>query len=576
MDDFHNLKRPNKHVRSIDGFVTPRPMSRRTKHEGVARHHNIQPGTLAQPRLDNFRAPDGFRPAVAPRIAQPNQTNRLMELSPQQVAPHARGQLQTHEITHEPKKHGGIFGRRSKHAGHKQQARHKRRWLKVSLASSGVLVLLVLLTVGFIFGKAYFKTRNIFKGGGSAAALSKNVDPTLLKGEGDGRVNILLLGKGGPGHDGPDLTDTLLVASIDPIQKEAALLSIPRDLYVKTPDQGSMKINAVYANAKNAILNRSSKKTADVQAQAEKAGMDAIESMITQTMGIPMHYYVMVDFAAFKESIDTVGGVDINVKTALYDPTVAWENGNNPLIAAAGEQHMDGKKALLYSRSRHGSARGDFDRTERQREVLLSLKTKVLTLGTFGNPLKVSQLIDAFGNHVSTNFKLDEVMRVYDLAKDIDGSKVQSIGLADPPNDYVTTSNIDNQSVVIPKAGVGNYSAIQGYVRNTLKDSFLKNENASVVVLNGTDTAGLASKKADELKSYGYNVTKVDTAPTSHYTTSVLVDLTNGTKKYTKRYLEQRLNVTSTTSLPDNSIPTTGVDFVIILGSDAATTTGQN
>src|SRR5690606_21282449 len=98
---------------------------------------------------------------------------------------------------------------------------------------------------------------DIFKGGGNSVVLNnENVDPTQLRGEGDGRVNILILGKGGTEQrDGPELTDTIILASIDPLAKESTLLSIPRDLWVKSPTGYSSKINEVYANALYAKQN---------------------------------------------------------------------------------------------------------------------------------------------------------------------------------------------------------------------------------------------------------------------------------------------------------------------------------
>ena len=451
---------------------------------------------------------------------------------------------------------------------HKKRRLHLPRFKsKYVLRTAIILVVLCLGLTGFLFGKGYFKLHSVFKGGAkSATALQANADPKLLKGEGDGRVNILVLGKGGPGHDGPDLTDTLLVASIDPIAKEAVLLSIPRDMWVKVPGYGQMKINSAYANAKYAAQYKGKS-----DADAEKAGLDTIQQQITDTMGIPIHYRVMVDFEAFRQAIDTVGGVTIDVKTQLYDPSVAWENNHNPVIAAVGLQTMNGKKALLYSRSRHGSARGDFDRTERQREVILALKDKVLSAGTFSNPVKISQLIDAFGNHIQTDLSLSDMLRLYSIGKNIPSAKITSLGLADPPNDYVTTGAQNGQSIVLPRAGLFDYSEIQNYVRNTLRDGYLKSENANVVVLNGTDTAGLATTKANLLKSYGYNVTLVGDAPTKDYQNTHIIDLTNGVKKYTKTYLEKRLNLKAETKLPDETIPTTGVDFVIIVGSNEAT-----
>lgn len=448
-----------------------------------------------------------------------------------------------------------------------KKVKKEHKWRTLAKRTSVALAVMLLVGGGYVGAKAYMKSRQVLKGGGQAAALNDEVDPSQLNGEGDGRINIMLMGRGGDGHEGPDLTDTILVASIDPIQKEAALISIPRDFWVKPKGgAGYSKINSVYANAKYAVLN--GKKIDNQEEEADKAGQEATEKVVEDILGIPVHYHAMVDFEAFRKAIDTVGGVDVDVKTQLYDPTVAWENNWNSLIAPVGQQHFDGKKALLYVRSRHGSARGDFDRSERQREVILALKTKVLSLGTFSNPVKVTQLLDAFGDHVSTNFSTGEVMKLYNIGKEIDASKVTSIGLADPPNDFVTTSMASGQSVVVPKAGIGEYAAIHNYIRNTVKDSYIKKENPSIIVLNGTGRAGLATAKADELKSYGYNVVKVEDAPTQDYTNTVFVNLRGDQKKYTQHYLQKRLNVAATGKLPDGINPETA-DFVIIVGQNA-------
>lgn len=440
---------------------------------------------------------------------------------------------------------------------------------KVALKMFSSLLIISVLLSGYVFGKGYLRARQIFQGGANgAAALNDEIDPSKLNGEGDGRINVLMLARGGAGHDGADLTDTILIASIDPIQKETGLLSIPRDLYVKSP-YGSSKINAVFANAKQSSL-------ADGESiqDAEKAGFEALEQKVSEVAGIPIHYHVMVDFAGFSQAIDQVGGVTIDVKEPLYDPVLAGENRGNPLIANVGLQTMDGKKALMYAQSRYGSARGDFDRNQRQREVLVALKDKVFTLGTFGNPIKIAQLMDTFGNHIQTNFSIDEIMQLYGLGKDIDSNTITSVGLADEPHVLVGTSNIGGQSVVIPKAGMFDYSAIQSFVRNTFRDGFLKKENANVVVLNGTTKSGAASAKAEELKSFGYNVIQVDDAPTKNYASNMLIDLRNGLNKYTKRYLELRFKTSATKKLPDGievgpeGLIPDNADFVIIVGQN--------
>ncbi len=541
MDKFR--ENTNKHRRtSIDGFVKP-PQGQRGSID-FRRPQNIQPAQPINAKIDDFRRPAGFQPGQRPVISsQPSSP-----WAQRQPTPPVR-------IENLPS---------AKHHKHKSSKR------KVFVRGFATMMVLAIVGGGFIFGKGYLKARNIFKGGAEgAAALQDNVDPSLLKGEGDGRVNIMVLGKGGPGHTGADLTDTVLIASIDPLQKEASLLSIPRDLYVKVPNLGSMRINSVYSNAKERVLS-GGKRSSDLQQEAEKAGLDAIQKALEQSMGIPIHYYSMVDFEAFRQAIDTVGGITVDVKEQLYDPSVAWENNNNPLIAARGQQTMNGKKALIYARSRMGSARGDFDRGQRQREIILALKEKVLSAGTFGNPLKISQLTDAFGNHVQTNLNVNEVMRVYNIGKEISSSKITSIGLADPPNNFVTTDMVGGQSVVIPRAGLYNFKEIQNYVRNSLKDGYLRNENANIIVLNGTTTPGLASRRSDELKSFGYNVTQVADAPTKTYNNTIVVDLRNGSKKYTRRYLEQRLGVTAVNNLPDAAIQPGTADFVIILGRNEA------
>jgi hypothetical protein len=161
-------------------------------------------------------------------------------------------------------------------------------------------------------------------------------------------------------------------------------------------------------------------------------------------------------------------------------------------------------------------------------------------------------------------------MRLYTIGKSIDSGKVKSIGLADPPNNFLTTGMIGNQSVVLPTAGLNNYKAIQSYIRNELRDGYLRQEDAAVVVYNGTTTSGLAAKTSDELKSYGYKVTGTEDAPTKDYQKTVIVDMRNGAKKYTKHYLENRFDTTVTTKLPDGITPGTA-DFVIIVGTNEVT-----
>lgn len=459
---------------------------------------------------------------------------------------------------------------RSHAASDRIKAKHRFGWRKGIVRTGISLALIVGISGGLLFAKGYFKLHQIFKGGSSAAALQANVDPNLLKGEGDGRINILLLGIGGDGHDGPDLTDTMIVASVDPVNHKAGLLSIPRDLWVKMPNSyvgKYQKINAAYEAGKYSFLGRNDDSNANHQAVA--AGFKSVDQVVTQVLGISINYNVLVDFRAFQQAVDTVGGVTVDVPTEVYDPTIAWENHNNPVIAKAGAQSFNGQQALLYVRSRETSS--DFARSLRQRAVLVALKQKVLTIGTYGNPLKVSQLASAFGDNVVSDLSITDGLKLYAIGKQINNSNIASIGLADQPNNFVTTDNLNGLSVVRPTAGFYNYTDIQNFVHSQLPDSYLVKENAQITILNGTTTPGLATQEAAILKPYGYNIGTVADAPTQTYARTVIVDLSKGVDKYTKHYLEQRFGLSVVSKLPDSTIQPGSAKFVIILGQNDAT-----
>lgn len=435
-----------------------------------------------------------------------------------------------------------------------------KKSFKIFGMASGTLVLCVFIVGGFIFGKAWLTAHKIFQGGGSSTTLfSTDVQPEQLKGEGDGRVNILLAGIGGGDRDGANLTDTIIIASIDPVAKDIALLSIPRDLYVRVPDYWSMKINAAYSSGLNrAIENGSSEK------DSQEAGFTVLEQTIEEYIGVPIHYHALVNFQAFQEGVDAVGGVDVQVAEPLYDSMVS--NKKNGFVTDAGLQHFDGITALKYSQSRYTSS--DFARSERQRQVIIALKEKIFASGTFSNPKKISSLVDALGDNVTINASLGELLRMYEITKDVPSTSIANVGLTDEPNVLVTTGTIDDQSIVRPVAGLTDFSDIQSFVRNTLRDPFLKSENATIAILNGTPTSGLATQKADELKSYGYNVIIIDDAPTKDYQSTVIYDKSGSTKKFTRNYLEKRLGV-KVGEEPTSSNPIlVTADFIVVLGAN--------
>lgn len=552
MDNFHRSKRLNNSG-NVDGMLRNRMRRTVGKSASPSSTSSFSPskGSTSEARVGNFARKEGFISRRSKPITPDGRS-----LGRQSTRTAKPIDMELDDKTSKKRR----FGRATK------KAPGKRNWKKIIVRTLLALVLLFVVVGAYLGIKGYIRARQVFKGGGESVAWKCQPNPSVLKKEGDGRVNFLLLGKGGPEQtDGPDLTDTIIVASVDPCNKEAGLLSIPRDLAVKMESGETQKINAVYALTKMSAESKGKSKE-----EAEKAGIDAIEKVVENVTGINMNYYTMIDFTAFEQAINAVGGVDINVQKPVAEKMLL-KGKPYTLDVQNGNQHFDGLRALAYSRCRHCDNRSDFGRSERQREVIIALRRKIISLGTFSNPVKISQLIDSFGSRVTTNLSVpDEALKLYAIGQEIDEANIKSVSLVDEPNVLIVTgsANLGLGSIQVPKAGIYKYGEIQKFVRTTFVDGFLKKENASVVVLNGTTVSGLATSKSDELKSYGYNVTQVGDAPTKDVTTTTVVDLKKKDNKYTKRYLELRYKTTATTQLPEGITPPENADFVIILGQN--------
>lgn len=447
----------------------------------------------------------------------------------------------------------------------KARKKTKRSWLsKAHLPKLRTVALVFVIAFGSYFiTSAYLQARQVFQGGGGAVALQDGVDPARLSGEGDGRVNVLLLGT----DDAGGLTDTIIVASIDPIHDEAALLSIPRDLYVEREGLGSMKVNEVFPNERNRALEEQA-----TRRQAQIKGYKAIQDTVSEVIGLPMHYYVSVDFDGFRQAIDTVGGVTLEVEQPVYE-VMQIQGQRYELNVQPGEEHFEGLRALAYVRSRKTSPRGDFDRSERQREMLIALKDEIVSSDTWSNPARINSLFNDFSDNVETSFALEEIMRLREIADKIGADNVESIELVgEEPKDFIVSDNLNGLSIQRPKTGMYDYSEIQSFVRNTLRDGYLRSEDATVLVMNGTDQPDLATRQAEELESFGYSVASPQENDIPPQRETILVDLTDGEKRYTKRYLEQRIETFASTSLPrEVVVDDERIDFVILIGDNEVT-----
>ena len=425
-------------------------------------------------------------------------------------------------------------------------------------------ILFVLLILAGYFGYRTYKTLNkvIVKNSGPTAEglKTENVAVEKLKGEGDGRVNILLLGVGDAGHSGQELSDTMIVASYDPKTKDVAMLSIPRDLYVKVPNNGFSKINSAHAFGEQ---------------YKEGAGPDLAKKTVSEVLGIPIHYYIRTDFTALKQAVDTVGGVDIDVLSTLIDPDYPCEKNEGKVCGfsiLAGPQHFNGSSALKYARCRKGNCGDDYGRAKRQQDVLVALRQKATKLNILANPAKVVEILDIVGKNVRTDLQVWEIERLTQVARETDPSKITSKVLDIDTTGLVKNSQVGAASVVVPVAGIGNYSAIQAFVRSIFVDGYIKQEAATIQVENGTAQLNKAQLVSELLKSYNYNVISAVPADATSYKKTQIIDSSKGSKPYTIQYLEKRFGVKATPAAQDSAEQKPAVaDVRIIVGTDYKT-----
>jgi len=229
-----------------------------------------------------------------------------------------------------------------------------------------------------------------------------------LQGGSTGRINILLLGYGGEGHDGGLLTDSQLIISIFPKTKKVATINIPRDTYVS--DNGAYKkMNSVYADAEN---------------KQKGTGANRVVKILENDLNTKIHYWATIDFKGFKKMIDIVGGVDIYVRNSFTDYEYPLGETYQYMYPAPsfiqGNTRMDGEKALIYARSRHaaGVEGGDFARSLRQREVITAMVKKGLDTGLISNPDKLRQLIATLSENLNTNLSFSEIFSLGKIFKD--------------------------------------------------------------------------------------------------------------------------------------------------------------
>lgn len=304
------------------------------------------------------------------------------------------------------------------------------------------------------------------------------------------KLNILILGVGGGKHDGPNLTDTIILASIDENKDRVTLTSVPRDLWIPDLDGNNKKINTAYAYG---------------ESKRKGGGLKLSEAVVKKVTGQNIDYGIKIDFSGFVKAVDIVGGLDINVDNTLDDyayPLSGKEEdtcGNtvedikkfsatSPAEMEIQEKfscryshihfnkglvHIDGELALKFVRSRHalGVEGSDFSRSKRQQKIITAFRDKIFSAQTLVNPAKLINLFNTVKESIDTDFKYEELDDFVRLAQKMSKAKIDSIVIdfGDGKRDGLLreapiAEEYNFLSVLIPRIGNGNFSEISSFV----------------------------------------------------------------------------------------------------------------
>ncbi|HYK09100.1 MAG TPA: LCP family protein [Candidatus Eisenbacteria bacterium] len=344
----------------------------------------------------------------------------------------------------------------------------------------GILALILLIKFGPVLGDM-FPT--------AAKIVTLNHFPTLK--ETNNKTNILLLGIGGGSHDGPNLTDTIMVVSLDNKTNKITLISIPRDLWIPDINDGNgEKINEVYADGQN----------------SQNRGLLLAKAVVGKVTGLDIHYGFRLDFTGFVRAVNEVGGLDVTVDRVLddYEYPISGEEDNpcghtdaeiteyaknasdsgaleffpcryKHLHFNTGLVHMDGETALEFVRSRHaaGAEGSDFARSARQQKVIEAFRNKIFSASTIFNPGRILNLYGIVKDSIDTDINQQEVALFLRLAPKVKDSTIETAVidygdslqgrsglLINPP----ISSEYHFASVLVPRIGSGKYTEIQQYV----------------------------------------------------------------------------------------------------------------
>lgn len=388
-----------------------------------------------------------------------------------------------------------------------------------------------------------------------------------LAGETDDRINILLLGMGGTGHDGAYLTDTIILTSIKPSTRQLALLSVPRDLLVKIPGFGFRRINEANALAE---LKKSG------------SGGQATKEVVGASLGLPIHFYIRIDFEGFKKMIDEMGGVDIYVDKTFTDTKFPAPNYKYQTVSFnEGWQKMNGQTALDFARSRHGNNNesNDFARARRQQKILAALKDKAFSFHTFFHWGRLQNMFSILQNHIQTDLELWEINRFYKLAKNLDYENMINRVLSANEKGPLVKTLFGGAAVLVPYNN--DYEILKQLAQGLLSGGALMTTPKTatprassipkIYIQNGTWILGLAALAKAKLEDQGWLIEAVSNASERNHEKTIVYDLSGGkfapaVEKLKTDLTAEALNNPPTNLFTEDILP----DILVIIGKDQA------
>jgi LCP family protein required for cell wall assembly len=385
--------------------------------------------------------------------------------------------------------------------------------------------------------------------------------PTPEPWDGASRVNVLIMGldyNNWREGEGPPLTDTMILFTIDPAAKTAGMISIPRDLWVSIPGYGYYKINQAYQLGE---VNK-----------LPGGGPELATKTVEHLLGVPVQYYAQIDLEAFVNFIDEIGGVKVTVPKKIKIDLMDDEKGK--ILLRKGTHTLPGEYALAYARARNTEG-GDFDRAQRQQQIIFGIRDRVLQFDLLPTLIaKAPVLYNELSSGINSNLTFDEAFQLAWLATQIPLEDIQKgiigpeqVNFGKSPDGLDVLKPLPDQIRLLRDEvfGLTAESASPVIASGMEKVELMAEEGARLSLLNGTLTTGLAGRTEEYLTGLGANVTVIGDAEVKGQPYTSIYDYTGN--PYTLQYFVELMNI-SEYRIFFKYNPESEVDVTIILGDD--------